>query len=67
MCLFPKIKLFVTFLVPIKLINKGNKGANDGIWQNLTPSSVQFCRPILIEFCKETPEKTIKVIDDMET
>lgn len=41
--------LFITSLVPIKLINELT---GDVVWQNPVPSSVRFCRPILIEFCK---------------
>lgn len=30
------------------------------------PSSVRFCRSISIEFCKETPEKTKSVVDEIK-
>ena len=36
------------------------------MWENPVPSSVRFCRPILIEFSKETPEKTKSVVDEIE-
>jgi hypothetical protein len=47
--------------VPIRLIDE-ESGAI--IWQNPVPSSVRFCRPISIEFSKETPEKTKAVVDE---
>lgn len=55
--------LFITSLVPIKLINELT---GDIVWQNPVPSSVRFCRPISIEFCKETPEKTKAVVDEIK-
>lgn len=53
--------LLISSLVPIRLINEDT---NDVIWQN--PSSVRFCRPISIEFSKETPEKTNNLVNDIE-
>lgn len=54
--------LFITSLVPIRLVDKQSGYV---VWQNPVPSSVRFCRPISIEFCKETPEKTKAVVDDI--
>lgn len=54
--------LFVTSLVPIRLIDDLSQAI---IWQNPVPSSVRYCRPISIEFCKETPEKTKAVVDEI--
>lgn len=34
------------------------------MWENQASSSVTFCRPILIEFSKEEPEKTASVVDE---
>lgn len=42
--------LFVTTIVPLKLINE----TQQIIWLNKTPQSVRFCRPLKIEFIKET-------------
>lgn len=55
--------LFITSFVPIRLTDE-ESGAI--IWQNPVPSSVRFCRPISIEFCKETPEKTKSVVDEIK-
>ncbi|KAL4720538.1 hypothetical protein ACJJTC_001434 [Scirpophaga incertulas] len=38
---------------------------NEVLWNSPAPSSVRFCRPILIEFSKETPEKTTLVVNDI--
>ena len=55
--------LFVASLVPIKLVDSGN---NNVIWENLITSSTRYCRPISIEFSKETPEKTKEVVSNIE-
>jgi hypothetical protein len=57
------VNLFITSFVPIRLIDE-ESGAI--IWQNPVPSSVRFCRPMLIEFSKETPEKTKAVVDEIK-
>lgn len=44
--------LFVTSVIPIKIISS----AGDNIWVNRTPQSVRFCRPLKVEFVKETKE-----------
>lgn len=49
-------------MVPIRLIDEQSGFV---IWKNPVPSSVRFCRPISIEFCKETPEKTKAVVDEI--
>lgn len=43
--------LFCTSLVPLRL-----KCSADIIWENPTPSSVRFCRPLSLQYGKETPE-----------
>lgn len=43
--------LFCTSLVPIRL-----KCSTDIVWENPTPSSVRFCRPLSLQYGKETPE-----------
>lgn len=55
--------LFISSLVPIKLVDEISQSV---IWQNPTPSSVRYCRPILIKFTKETPEITRAIVDDIE-
>ena len=46
-------QLLLTSVVPLRLT------AMDGslVWNNSTPSSPRFCRPISLEFCKETKSK----------
>lgn len=49
---------FVTWLVPLKLV-LGNPESEDPhkiIWQNLSPSSPRYCRPIRIQFVRESTE-----------
>lgn len=41
--------VFITSIVPLKLVCK-----NKIIWHNPRPSSTRFCRPLKIEFMKET-------------
>lgn len=55
--------LFIASLVPLKLVNMNT---NETVWENPVPSSVRFCRPILIEFSKETPEKTTSVVNEID-
>lgn len=45
--------LFVTSMVPICLMNELT---NEIIWQNPTCSSVRYCRPIRLQYIKETNE-----------
>lgn len=54
--------LFIASLVPIKLIDTETK---EILWQNPACSSIRYCRPILLEFAKETPEKTRSVVGDI--
>ena len=42
---------FVTSLVPLQM-----RSSSEVIWQNTAPSSTRFCRPMKIEYCKETAE-----------
>ncbi|CAH0713897.1 unnamed protein product, partial [Brenthis ino] len=51
--------LFIASLVPIRLIDETT---NTVVWMNETCSSVRYCRPVLLEFAKETPEKTAFVV-----
>lgn len=54
--------LFIASLVPIKLTDTET---NEVIWQNPACSSIRYCRPILMELAKETPEKTRSVVGDI--
>lgn len=58
--------IFQSSCVPIKLITKVN-GKKKTIWQNPSPSSTRFCRPIRIRFLQETSDVTneeIRYIED---
>ena len=55
--------LFVASLVPIRLCDELTQKV---IWQNPSTASVRYCRPISIEFSKETPEKTRATVDEVE-
>lgn len=47
--------MFVTSYVPLRLM------LDDKIlWKNATPSSPRFCRPIRIQYAKETKELTVQ-------
>lgn len=56
--------MFISSFVPIKLIDEITGTI---LWQNPVPSSVRFCRPISVEFSKETPEKTKAVVDNIQS
>lgn len=45
--------LFASFICPIKLIVKDT---NTIIWHNPTPSSTRYCRPLRLQFVKETED-----------
>lgn len=47
--------IVVTMIVPIRLRNKSNGNI---VWQNSTPNSTRFCRPIRLNFTKDTTEQT---------
>ncbi|GBN65799.1 hypothetical protein AVEN_274814-2-1, partial [Araneus ventricosus] len=58
--------IFQTSCVPIKL-NANVHEKKKTIWQNPTPSSTRFCRPIRIRFVHETPDiinEEIRYIED---
>jgi len=49
--------LFACTMIPLQIIQKGVTPEDELIlWHNQVPQSVQFCRPISIEFAKETKE-----------
>ena len=48
--------LFCSSLVPLQLVEK--KREKNVIWTNPLPSSTRFCRPIRVQFEKETSELT---------
>ena len=44
--------MFVTSLVPLRLVTT----AGTVVWNNNTPNSPRYCRPLALAFQKETPE-----------
>lgn len=54
--------LFVTSIIPLKLITSHH----ETVWINRTPQSVRFCRPIKIEFIKETKEHILKEKNNLD-
>jgi len=45
--------LFATTLIPLRLICTDTQRI---IWENPSPQSVRFCRPLSLKFCKETTQ-----------
>lgn len=56
--------MFIASLVPLRLIEITSEAV---LWENPRPSSTRFCRPISIEFAKETAEKTENVVADIKS
>ena len=57
--------IFFTSLVPLQLITRrGN--STIVVWKNPLPSSTRFCRPIKLNFHKETSEFTSKIVEDIK-
>lgn len=54
--------LFATTLVPLRMTTNCRKI----IWNNATPSSSRWCRPLRLQFAKETPELTLTEIQSVE-
>lgn len=52
--------LFVTWLVPLQLQTLSADGQLLILWRNKQPSSKRFCRPIRLQFIKETNTVIIK-------
>jgi hypothetical protein len=46
--------LFLTSLVPIQLFTSSSTEEKIVLWQNPCPSSTRYCRPIRLQFIKET-------------
>lgn len=55
--------LFVTTVIPLKLVD--NFGTV--LWINQTPQSVRFCRPLKMEFVKESKEHILKEKENLDT
>lgn len=67
--IFTESNIFFTSLVPLQLTCINENKENIVIWNNPRPSSTRYCRPIKIEFLKETAETTkeqVKYVKDQE-
>lgn len=61
--------IFFTSLVPLQLFSSKEEGNKIIVWENPRPSSPRYCRPIKIEFLKETAETTkteVAYVQDQE-
>lgn len=61
--------IFFTSLVPLRLLHTAEDNKEIIIWQNPRPSSSRFCRPIKVEYLKETTEITkseVEYVKDQE-
>lgn len=58
--------LFLSSLVPVRLIVSVNKELKKIVWQNPVPSSVRFCRPIRARFVHETKDVTKEEVEFIE-
>lgn len=54
--------LFVTTVIPLKVIDELHRV----IWLNKTPQSVRFCRPLKIEFVKESTSLILNEKDNLD-
>lgn len=50
--------IFMSSLVPVRLVVSVNGETQKIVWQNPAPSSVRFCRPIRAQFVHETQNVT---------
>lgn len=58
--------IFVSSIVPVRLVVTFNGKTTKTIWQNPTPSSVRFCRPIRARFIQESKDVTKEEIEFIE-
>ncbi|KAF0313705.1 hypothetical protein FJT64_015838 [Amphibalanus amphitrite] len=56
-------QLFVVSMVPLRLVLKDGSAV---IWANHTPSSARFCRPISIQYIRESTSLTAETARNME-
>lgn len=52
--------MFLTSLVPLQILGSDNSNKEIIIWKNPRPSSSRYCRPIRIQFLKETVITTVQ-------
>lgn len=58
--------IFVSSLVPVRLVISVDGDITKIVWQNPVPSSVRFCRPIRARFVHETKDVTKEEIEYIE-
>ena len=58
--------MFMTCLVPLKIVKRTSEKNEVIIWENKKPSSTRYCRPIKFEFIKETDDVIIKAKDNIK-
>lgn len=58
--------LFSTCMVPIQMSFDTAEGKKIIIWQNPAPSSTRYCRPIKLNFTKETTELINKEVNSIQ-
>lgn len=54
--------LFATTIMPLRLIDS----SGNLLWNNRTPQSIRFCRPLKLEFLKETKEVILEESRDIQ-
>lgn len=54
--------LLATTIIPLRLLVTSGQP----IWNNLTPQSTRFCRPVKLEYVKETKESILKEKSDLK-
>lgn len=51
-----------TTIIPLRLI----EASGNILWNNRTPQSIRFCRPLKLEYTKETKEIILKEKENIE-
>ena len=54
-------QMFITTVVPLQLVTE----RGEVVWNNSTPSSTRFCRPVSLQYVKETREVTEQELQRM--
>lgn len=50
-----------TSITPLQL-----QSTSDVLWTNTTPSSIRYCRPVQLEYVKESAEFNVKIKEDFQ-
>ncbi|KAJ8676003.1 hypothetical protein QAD02_011789 [Eretmocerus hayati] len=62
----PQQCLFVTSIIPLQLVSESDN-ESDYLWNNSTPTSHRYCRPLRIAFEEKTPETILQEHKRMES